>query len=318
MMARALAIGVVLAGILASLACATRTVGHQPVDGDWRWPLEAPRLQLIDILVLPAPPRGLNGEQAAGVRLHGVTWHGEDLLVTDPDGRRLLRLAANGTLTATGDSLFMHPVDVAACDQGIVVSDAAAGKVAVLEPDLSLRRWLAVNLNRPTGITCDEQGVWVAETGDHALLAIGWNGSRRRFGQRGGNPGEFNYPTSLALAPDRVIVGDTMNFRLQVLDRAAGRFLSTFGDLGDAAGNMPRIKDIAIDADGQIWVSDAHLDRVSLYRQDGQLLISLGGRGMRPAEFSFPAGIASHPDGRIAVVDGLNQRIQVFQLVNRP
>ncbi|MCB1035215.1 MAG: hypothetical protein KDD47_15410, partial [Acidobacteria bacterium] len=63
------------------------------------------------------------------------------------------------------------------------------------------------------------------------------------------------------------------------------------------------------------WVADAHLDRVSLYQASGELLASLGGRGTGPAEFSFPAGIAAHPDGRVAVVDSFNRRLQVFQRV---
>ena len=42
------------------------------------------------------------------------------------------------------------------------------------------------------------------------------------------------------------------------------------------------------------------------------------GTGDEPGRFSFPAGIAAHPDGRIAVVDSLNRRVQVFRLVGAP
>ena len=33
--------------------------------------------------------------------------------------------------------------------------------------------------------------------------------------------------------------------------------------------------------------------------------MAFGAAGSGPGEFSFPAGIASHPDGRVAVVDSL-------------
>ena len=34
--------------------------------------------------------------------------------------------------------------------------------------------------------------------------------------------------------------------------------------------------------------------------------------GAEPGRFSFPAGIAAHPDGRVAVVDSFNLRLQIF------
>jgi hypothetical protein len=45
--------------------------------------------------------------------------------------------------------------------------------------------------------------------------------------------------------------------------------------------------------------------------------MNLGGTGVEPGEFSFPSGIAAHPDGRVAVVDSLNRRVQVFRLLQR-
>ena len=62
-------------------------------------------------------------------------------------------------------------------------------------------------------------------------------------------------------------------------------------------------------------IADAHLDRVSMYGAEGDLLLSIGGAGNRPAEFSFPAGIAAHPDGRVAVVDSLNNRLKIFRVL---
>jgi sugar lactone lactonase YvrE len=122
---------------------------------------------------------------------------------------------------------------------------------------------------------------------------------------------------SLVVAGDALWVGDVLNFRLQRLHAGSGRPLGVFGQLGDAGGEMPRIKGVAVDTTGYIWVSDAHLDQVALYNDDGDFLMNLGGRGESPGEFAFPAGIAAHPDGRVAVADSLNRRIQIFSLVNQ-
>ena len=91
-----------------------------------------------------------------------------------------------------------------------------------------------------------------------------------------------------------------------------------FGQLGDVSGTMPRLKGLSIDAAGHLWVSDAWLDQVSLYTRDGDLLMSLGGAGAAPGRFNFPAGIAAHVDGRVAVVDAQNRRVQVFDLLDVP
>jgi sugar lactone lactonase YvrE len=109
-------------------------------------------------------------------------------------------------------------------------------------------------------------------------------------------------------------VGDTLNFRIQRISLSSGHALSAFGQLGDASGETPRIKGIAVDRDGNLWVSDALLDQVSLYNQSGEFLMGLGESGAGPGQLSFPAGVSAHSDGRMAVVDSLNRRVQVFRL----
>ena len=60
---------------------------------------------------------------------------------------------------------------------------------------------------------------------------------------------------------------------------------------------------------------DAFLNQIALFRPDGTFLMAFGGEGTAVGQFSFPAGIAAHPDGRVAVVDSLNKRVQIFSLL---
>ncbi|MHC4989770.1 MAG: SMP-30/gluconolactonase/LRE family protein, partial [Planctomycetota bacterium] len=136
-------------------------------------------------------------------------------------------------------------------------------------------------------------------------------------GERGETPGGFNFPTFLTVDGDVLWVADAMNFRVQRFDVVSGKYLGSFGSLGDAPGEMPRIKGIAVDRDGHLWVADGHLDRVSLYDLDGSFLLSIGGSGTGPAEFSFPAGIAADEDGRVVVADSLNRRLKIFRVLER-
>lgn len=284
--------------------------------------------------------RRLTGRRADDLfeRPYGVAWDGDDLLVTDPGGARVLRLGKKRRVGRTPQNLLESPIGIAVCSQGIVVSDSIAGKVVVLDSRLHLKRWLAEGgLVRPTGVACQRERIFVVETGRHRVLAFepaareeGDDGGSsfvpladgevvvpgdvrvRALGRRGTADGEFNFPTTITLGADSLWVGDTLNFRLQRFDLASGAFVAGFGRLGDTAGEMPRVKGLAIDGSGRLWVTDAYLDELAVYAAGGTFLAALGRRGSEPGELSFPAGISIHADGRIAVADSFNRRLQVF------
>jgi len=308
--------------LLAAGGCGGHKVATSVMSDDLAWPQDDPRIHLRSMIDLrEMHSRGsrrilkwLGGKEAAPVfqRPYAVAWDGDALLFTDPDLGRVARIDRAGRITVSPEDQFIHPIGIAACPAGIVVADSGSGKVALLDRDLERVRWLAENLSRPTGIGCDAERVFLVETSAHRVRVLGPDGTDRTVGRRGAEPGEFNFPAPLALDGDTFLVGDTLNFRIQRIDPATGRSLHTFGQLGDAPGETPRIKGVAVDASGRIWVSDAILDQVSLYQSDGTLLVSVGGTGAEPGMFSFPAGIAAHPDGRVAVVDSLNLRLQIF------
>jgi hypothetical protein len=309
-------------------ACAGGAPVRVTEPADLVWPLLDPRIRLQTLIELDAAGSGRRGKlrRWLGVdelhrplrRPYGIAWEGDSLLLADPDGGRVARVLPRGRTRLSDAGLFVQPIGIAACRDGIVVSDPGRGGVALLDQDLRLVRWLANDLARPTGVCCAEGTIYVTETAAHRILVIEADGGIRRMGERGGAPGQFNFPTALAVRGGTLFVADTLNFRIQQLDAASGRQLGLFGRLGDAPGEMPRLKGIAVDRAGNLWAADAHLDQVALYDRDGNFLIALGGPGGAPGQFSFPAGVAARVDGRIAVVDSLNRRLQVFELVGGP
>jgi DNA-binding beta-propeller fold protein YncE len=265
----------------------------------------------------PGAVRRWLGEVASSTRFqrpYAVAWDGDDLIVADPEAGRVARIGSNGRITFSREGEITAPIGVAACPAGIVVTDSRYGTVSLLDRELRYMKTLADDLSRPTGVACGDGRIVVAETGRHRALVLDLEGGRSVLGQRGARGGEFNFPVAVALSGQTLLVGDTLNFRVQQLDASSGEFLASFGQLGDAPGEMPRIKGIAIDRAGHVWVTDGHLDRVSLYDREGNFLTSIGQTGSGPAEFSFPAGVASHPDGRVAVADSLNRRVQIFRV----
>lgn len=286
------------------------------------WPPDSPRVRLSAVVTVRSGRverwlRTLTGgeRQTLLQRPYGVAWDGDDLLVTDPDAGRVLRIALGGRVLAKGRQPMTSPIGVAKCDRGIVVTDSATGDVLLLDRALRIRDRLATALRRPTGVACAGGEIFVAETAAHRVRVLSDGGETRSLGRRGAAPGEFNYPTSLAVDGDGLWVGDSMNFRVQRIETTTGAPLDSFGRLGDAPGEMPRVKGLAMDAGGRLWVADAHLDGISMYRRDGTYLMTIGLRGDEPGAFSFPAGIAAGPRGDVAVVDSFNRRIQIFRLV---
>ncbi len=319
-----------LLGLVLLTAATTGCTAHRAVTTrsavDLVWPAENPRVRLLSIVDLENTKSGgaarllswIGGEKPQSVfrRPYAVAWDDDDLLVADPDAGRVARIEPRGRITLSPERLFAHPIGIAACPQGILVTDSVEGTLALLDSDLQLVRWLAGDLARPTGIGCDGERIYVVETGAHRIRVLEPRGQDRSLGRRGDGSGEFNFPAPIALHGGDLLVGDTLNFRIQRLDAATGASRQAFGRLGDSPGETPRIKGVAVDAAGRIWITDAILDRLSLYDRDGGFLLSIGETGADPARFSFPAGIAAHPDGRVAVADSLNRRLQIFDLLD--
>lgn len=311
----------VLAAATGAAACATVQVAERKPDADLAWPLGQPRVRLERVLELERGPGGLGGLLGRGEEQQvfeggpfGAAWDGPDLVVAEPAQGRLTRIDPRGRVSHSPAGRLGRPQALASCAVGLVVADTEGGRIGLLNRDLSLARWLATDLARPTGVACDGNRLYVVETGRHQVAVIDADGTRRELGGRGTAHGFFNYPTAIALAGDTLLVGDTLNFRIEEFDARTLEFRGSFGELGDAPGDMPRAKGLAIDSAGQVWVSDAYLDRVSLFSPEGHLLLVLGRPGSDPGEFAYPAGIAAAADGRVAVVESLNRRVQVFRL----
>ena len=70
-------------------------------------------------------------------------------------------------------------------------------------------------------------------------------------------------------------------------------------------------KGVAVDEDGNIYVTDVESHRLSKFNSDGKLVKTVGGEGGRTGQFDNPTGIALSKDN-LFVCDSNNHRIQVF------
>ncbi|MBI4821718.1 MAG: 6-bladed beta-propeller [Deltaproteobacteria bacterium] len=195
-----------------------------------------------------------------------------------------------------------------------------------------LRRIGAGQLKRPTGLAIDRRlgRVYVADRAkgdpnEHRVLAYTLSGEFLFFlGPKEGEPGSgandgsFFFPTYVAVAPDtsEVFVADTLNFRVQVFD-SAGKFVSKFGSNGDGPGAFQRIKGLAFDAFGNLYVVDGLHSNVQIFNRTHQTLMYFGGYAKKLEYFDIPSGITIHPkSNRIFVCNEYIARINVYELIN--
>jgi DNA-binding beta-propeller fold protein YncE len=82
-------------------------------------------------------------------------------------------------------------------------------------------------------------------------------------------------------------------------------------------GNLAMPSNVAVDQDGNVYVTDTLNNRVQIFDADGNFLKTFGKAGDGPGYFARPKGIAVDADGHIWVADAVQNRVQVFDQEGR-
>lgn len=275
--------------------------------------------RFFDIVIGEEPPRLLDRPQAI------VVDDGGRILVTDVGLSAVFvfdEKAGDLALWTQAENLtpFISPIGIAAGPDGqIFVADAELKFVARIGRDgTPLEPIGRDRFQRPVGVAWDAKTaqLFVADTQAHQILVFDAAGQLlKTLGERGEGQGDFNYPTHLAVANEKLYVTDTLNARIQVFSTPTGRFLGTVGKRGMFVGNMVRPKGVAADSEHNIYVTESYHDYLLVYNRRGEFLIPIGGVGEGPGQFHLPAGIWVDARNRVFVADMLNGRVAVFQFL---
>jgi sugar lactone lactonase YvrE len=106
---------------------------------------------------------------------------------------------------------------------------------------------------------------------------------------------------------DQILVYDADSFKLKRKIGTTGKNheLTSPGDFAKPGG-------LAVDKDGNLYVTDTLNNRIEIFDADGQFVRAFGKAGDGPGYFSRPKGVAIDGDGHIWVADGMQDRVQVF------
>ena len=231
----------------------------------------------------------------------------------------LMEFDASGKfIHSIADDLFVtaHTVRVDSEDN-IWTTDVGAHMVLKLSPEgrvlLSLGRMRTPgddvgHFNQPTDVAFDRDGnIYVADgEGNSRVLKFNKYGNNiLGWGLKGGGPGQFDLPHSIAVDGDLVYVGDRENARIQIFD-LNGRFLREW-KLGHPFG-------LFISPDHFIYMSDAIAGRIVKIDRDGKAVGVLDGPTPDKGRHFDPHSLAVDKDNSIFTAEVLPWRAQKFRL----
>ena len=215
---------------------------------------------------------------------------------------------------------FVAPTGIALGEPGeVYVADSELGFVARINREgRNIGVIGAGELIRPVGLAFDavSRQIYVADTHAHDIKVFDAEGRLlRTLGKHGNKPGEFNFPTYLALVKGELVVSDTMNARVQLLDTVTGQARLIIGERGLNVGNLVRPKGVAVDDEGNIYVVESYFDHLLVFNRKGEFLMPIGGVGREVGKFYLPSGVWIDARNRVFVADMFNGRVSLFQFL---
>ncbi|HVN84675.1 MAG TPA: 6-bladed beta-propeller [Candidatus Binatia bacterium] len=187
------------------------------------------------------------------------------------------------------------------------------GGVSLRELVVGSDKTLALYQPMGVAVSADGQRLYVADRAWNLVIVFNFKtGAFTTIGDQERFP--LAWPVGVALDGDEnVYVSDTGSRTVRVYDKA-GQFLRVVGkDLlvrpTGVAIDVTRRRLYVVDT-GQTDTPQAH--RVKAFDLDGHLLQEIGRRGDGDGEFNFPTFASVDAEGRLYVVDSVNNRIEIF------
>jgi DNA-binding beta-propeller fold protein YncE len=164
-------------------------------------------------------------------------------------------------------------------------------------------------LIQPTNIFIEKDGTkYVADPLRGQIVAFDRDdGYLRAYGEPGGWR-----PVDVVAYEDKLYVADIANGLIKVFDKQTGEVLKTLGGGGDPSERLDRPTNLALDAQGYLYVTDLGRFQVVKLDRDGHFKTAFGSLGDGPGHFARPKGISLDREGHLYVVDAAFSNVQIF------
>ena len=206
----------------------------------------------------------------------------------------------------------------------IYAADQAVGAIFIIDAERNvafIRNGKEAHFSLLNGLAMDDNDrLFVTDSKLHHVLVF--NAQHQQEAVIGtdvlADPGGVAVDTENRL----LYVVDTGNDQVMVFDADTYKLLRKIGTSGHKhtltdPGTFSQPTHVALDGDGNVYVTDTLNNRVEIFDADGQFISEFGKAGDGPGFFARPKGIAVDCDGHIWVVDGAQSRVQVFDREGR-
>lgn len=164
-------------------------------------------------------------------------------------------------------------------------------------------------IRQANNIAVDDTGkFYVADKIREAILVYGPD---EQFMAAWGRPGQAQ-PVAAAIGATEIYVVDIKDHEIEVWDRQSGAYKRTIGRQGSGPGEFISPTYIALDSQGNLYVTDSFNFRVQKLSPEGQHLMTIGSLGRNLGQFAFPKGMDVDDQGRVYVADARFANIQIF------
>jgi sugar lactone lactonase YvrE len=202
----------------------------------------------------------------------------------------------------------------------IYIADGKVGAIFVFNTDTRdlqmIKNGVHAHFGDIIGLAIDDADrLFVSDTKFHHILVFGKDRKLEGSISQGGlvdpgglaidNENRFLYVADAAL--DQVFVYDADKLTLIRKIGTAGK-KHTLTEPGQFS--VPT--NVAVDADGNLYVTDMYNNRVEVFDADGNFIRQWGKAGDRPGTFSRPKGIAIDADGHVWVADAVQDILQCY------
>lgn len=232
------------------------------------------------------------------------------VLVFDSRGQPVRKIGEGKIATPVG-------ISIAEDNNDIYISDRIQNAVLIFNSKGKFKK--SFYMHMPLDVKVVKDKVYITTFGP--VFVTSRDGKVvQKIGARGREKGQFDFANGIAVgAKGEMYVSDLNNLRLQALEKSG----EVKWVVGEPPADMKAVDrrfglpaGIAIDEKERLFLVDAFHHSLRILDNKGKELVEYGERGNEEGQLYQPAGITYLGNGKIAIADKYNNRINIYQVSN--